>query len=146
MIEPTDEMVEALRGGAEGVCLCGICARLRIAAVLQIVNRDYPATEFTLSALPEDDINASAYQIKVAYRGRGLWAVSRHRQCLGRSGAWDWESIPSERTDEWLAEHRFLLGEALRLAREELPKLRVNGMTAAEVQAWAEQRRVTPPQ
>lgn len=40
MIDPTDEMVEALLRGAEGTCLCGICARHRIAAVLAIAERD----------------------------------------------------------------------------------------------------------
>lgn len=148
MIEPTDEMrgqayhaarqfaIEHRHGLPDDRMLDDV-----IAAVLALVERDYPATEYTVSALPEDDINSSAFQIVVAYRGRGLWAVSRHRRCLGRSGEWDWESMPSERADEWLAEHRFPLAEALRLAREELPKLRVNGMTAAEVQAWAEKRR-----
>lgn len=141
MIEPTDEMVAAFRTAYADAIIAGEPPnRAGLAAVLAIVERDYPATEYTLSALPEEDINSGAFQIAVAYRGRGLWAVSRHRRCLGRSGEWDWESLPSERTDEWLAEHRFELTEALRLAREELPKLRVNGKTAAEVTAWAAER------
>lgn len=145
MIEPTDEMEDdfaraaMLDGEMHGVTREQI--RAGLAAVLAIVERDYPASEYTVSALPEDDINARHFQITVAYRGRGLWAVSRHRHCLGRSGEWDWESIPSERSDEWLTEHRFPLHEALRLAREELPKLRCNGLTAAEVAAWVAQRR-----
>jgi hypothetical protein len=146
VIEVTDEMVQAYDEAAweSPIEVCGLDmadVRAGLAAVLALVERDYPATEYTLSPLPEGDINSTAFEVKVAYRGRGLWAVSRHRQCLARSGEWDWESIPSERTDEWLAEHRFPLDEALRLAREELPNLRVNGMTAAEVSAWAEQRR-----
>lgn len=147
-IEPTDEMHEAafLAAEEDGLHLWRDTSDAIIRAVLEVVNRDYPATEYTLSALPEDDSNGMLFRIVVAYRGRGLWAVSRHRYCLGRSGEWDHESVPSERTDEWLAEHRFPLDEALRLAREELPKLRVNGMSAAEVQAWAERQRATPPQ
>lgn len=154
MIEPTDEMRQAFAEAADakceelvaaGVTLAtleeGVIIRAGLAAVLAIVERDYPATEYTLSALPEGDINSSAFEIKVAYRGRGLWAAYRHGHCLGRDGEWDFERTPSSRTDEWLAEYRFPLAEALRLAREELPKLRVNGMTAAEVQAWAEKRR-----
>lgn len=142
MIEPTDEMVQLaldifLATPTDSIAQIDAGMGKALAAVLALVERDYPATEYTLSALPEDDINSSAFQIVVAYRGRGLWAVSRHRMCLGRSGEWDWESLPSERTDEWLAEHRFPLDEALKLGREELPKLRVNGKTAAEVAAWA---------
>jgi hypothetical protein len=107
------------------------------AAVAEPVAR---VTEYTVSVLPEDDINASSYAITVAYRGRDLWAVSRHRQCLGRDGEWDWESLPSERTDEWLAEHRFTEQEALRLAREAAPGIRCNGLTAVEMQQWIAQR------
>lgn len=94
-------------------------------------------TEYTVSVLPEDDVNASSYAITVAYRGRGLWAVSRHRQCLGKDGEWDWESLPSERTDEWLAEHRFDVDTALRLAKEAAPHIVVNGFTVADVLARA---------
>lgn len=94
-------------------------------------------TEYTVSALPEDNINHGHMSITVAYRGRGLWAVSRHRMCLGRDGEWDWESIPSERTDEWLADHRFTRREALKLARQEAPNLTVNGHTVADVLAAA---------
>lgn len=98
-------------------------------------------SEYTVGMLPEDDINSGSYEVKVAYRGRDLWAVSWHRQCLGKDGEWDWESLPSERTEEWLAEHRFGEQEALRLAREVAPTIRTNGMTAAEMQQWAERRR-----
>lgn len=30
------------------------------------------AAEYTVNCLPEDDINAPAFEIKVSYRGRGL--------------------------------------------------------------------------
>ncbi|MEU5945119.1 hypothetical protein ABZ793_06100 [Micromonospora sp. NPDC047465] len=98
-------------------------------------------TEYTVCALPEDDINAHSYAITVAYRGRGLWAVTRYRRCLGTDGEWDWESIPSEREDEWLATHRFALDEALRLAAEHAPKITVNGWTVADALAAAERRK-----
>jgi hypothetical protein len=91
-------------------------------------------TEYTVSVLPEEDINASAYAITVAYRGRGLWAVLLRSFCLGRDGEWDFEMLPS-RTDEWLAEHRFTDVEALVLAKAEAPRISVNGRTAAELLA-----------
>jgi hypothetical protein len=95
-------------------------------------------TEYTVCSLPESNINYMSYAITVAYRGRGLWAVTRHRMCLDKDGDWGWESIPSERTDEWLAENRFTRAEALRLAKLEAPKVVVNGFTVADVLARGE--------
>lgn len=95
------------------------------------------ATEYVVNCVPEDDINAPAFEITVAYRGRGLWAVKRHSFCLGTSGAWDYEFIPSGREDEWLAEHRFPLDRALHLARAAAPNVVVNGHTVTEALADA---------
>ncbi|KAA5921324.1 hypothetical protein F1536_23050 [Achromobacter xylosoxidans] len=39
--------------------------------------------------------------------GAHLWAVRRNGDCLGRDGAWSYEPMPSNRTDAWLALHRF---------------------------------------
>ncbi|MET9957463.1 hypothetical protein ABZ135_38750, partial [Streptomyces sp. NPDC006339] len=72
------------------------------------------------------------FTINVEARGNGQWAVSRHRQCIDANGNWSWESIPSERTDEWLAQHRFDLDTALNLARKAAPHLVVNGHTAID--------------
>lgn len=80
----------------------------------------------------EESVNADLFTVKVEYRGRGKWAVLRGR-CLGSDGEWDWESIPSEREDDWLASHRFGLEQALELARKHAPRVIVNGMTALEV-------------
>lgn len=96
------------------------------------------ATEYTVSCIPEDNINRPVFEITVAYRGNGRWAVCRLRQCLGSDGQWDYESIPSERTDEWLATHRFDLETALKLAREAAPKIRTNGASVADVLRWKE--------
>ena len=93
-------------------------------------------TQYAVSVLPEDDINSHVYEITVEYRGRDRWAVLRGRQCLGTDGAWSWESIPSEREDEWLDAHRFDLDTALRLAKEAAPHVVVNGRTAAQFRAW----------
>lgn len=93
------------------------------------------ATEYTICALPEGDINHGSYAITVAYRGDGRWAVLHHRWCLGTDGVWDFEMRPSEREDEWLDAHRFDLDTALRLAAEAAPGVEVNGITAAEVAA-----------
>lgn len=90
-------------------------------------------TKYTVSALPED-IGEYAWDIQVEYRGRGTWSVSRHNQCLGSNGLWDWEPIPSSRTDEWLAIYRFTdVEEALSLAREAAPHVKINNLLPADV-------------
>lgn len=95
-------------------------------------------SQFEVSVLPEDDINYPHYVVTVEARGAGRWAVVRHRQCLGADGEWSWESIPSEREDDWLATHRFDLETAQRLAIEAAPSVYVNGRTAAQVLAAKE--------
>lgn len=101
------------------------------------------ATEYTVNAIPDgvDEADRSLFEIKVEWRGRDRWAVTRPgRRCLGTDGEWDWESLPSERTDDWLATHRFDLDTALRLAREAAPRVTVNGWTVAQVIADEQQR------
>jgi hypothetical protein len=98
-------------------------------------------TEYRLSLLPDDDLDSQAFEVKVAYRGRDLWAVTRHTLCLASDGTWDYEPSPSNREDDWLVTHRFPLDEALRLADAALPSIKVNGTTAADVLA---ERGVTP--
>lgn len=93
------------------------------------------ATRYTVNCLPETDINASAFEITIEYRGRDLWAVVRHSYCLGCDGTWDYEMRPSEREDEWLAKHRFDLDTAGKLARAAAPHITVNGHTVAEALA-----------
>lgn len=39
--------------------------------------------------------------------GSHLWAVRRNGDCLSRDGTWSYEPMPSNRTDAWLALHRF---------------------------------------
>ncbi|GAA2696399.1 hypothetical protein [Actinoplanes palleronii] len=136
MIELTDEMRTAVKrrmGVADGDRL-DPWTEAAVEDVLAIVERDQAqATEYTLSALPEEHPEASLFQVKVAYRGRGKWAVIWRSYCINRRGVWDYEPLPSSRTDRWLKAHRFELDEALRLARKALPKLSIHGMTAAEI-------------
>lgn len=95
-------------------------------------------TRYEVSCLPETHIDAGHFTVTVEYRGRDRWAVlQRGRWCLSTTGEWGYESIPSERTDEWLAAHRFDLDTALRLAREQAPRMTVNGHTVTDVLALA---------
>lgn len=92
-------------------------------------------TEYTISTIPEDNINRSHFEIKVVYRGRGLWAVMDGPYCLDADGDWDYELTPSDRTEGWLTTHRFTEQTALHLAREAPPHMTVNGLTVADVLA-----------
>lgn len=93
------------------------------------------ATAYTVSALPEPIPDADSWAIIVEYRGHGRWAACHGRRCLSAAGRWDWEPIPSERDDEWLADHRFTLPAALSVAERAAPLVTVNGRTPADVLA-----------
>jgi hypothetical protein len=97
-------------------------------------------TQYRVNCLTDDDINGHLFGITVEYRGRGLWAVNRLGRCLGTDGVWDYESIPSEREDEWLATHRFDEETALQLAREAAPHVTVNGFTVADALRMSDAR------
>ena len=95
---------------------------------------------YVVSAVPEseDAWGGDAWSIRVEYVGENRWAVRRGgRVCLSRAGKWGYESIPSERTDEWLADNRFSLDEALEVAKREAPNVVVNSMTPADVIEFA---------
>lgn len=51
--------------------------------------------------------------IKVENRGLGSWAVLDGSRCLNHDGGWEYEPLPSNRTDEFLARCRFPLEEAI---------------------------------
>lgn len=90
------------------------------------------ADRYVVSVLPEDSINFSTYAIEVERKSPDRWAVLHHRFALGTDGDWDYEPLPSERTDEWKATHRFDLDTALELAKAAAPNVRVNRYTAAD--------------
>jgi hypothetical protein len=60
------------------------------------------------------------------------WAVRRLGFCLNVDGdSWDYEPLPSSRSDEWLEAYRFdTFAEALAAAQEVAPKINVNGRSA----------------
>jgi hypothetical protein len=91
---------------------------------------------YLVSMIPEIGYDASSWSIKVERRGPDAWAVIHHSRCLHRSGRWDYEPIPSSRTDRWIKSHRFPLDEALKLAKKVAPNVRVNGLTPAGYVKW----------
>jgi len=102
-------------------------------------DQQYPVevriTRYAVCAYPGDDINRGHFVVTVEDRGGGRWAVCQYGMCLNTSGGWDYEPIPSERRDDWLATHRYDLDTALRLAQQAAPKITVNGSTIADVLA-----------
>ena len=115
-------------------------------------------TEYWVSCLPEDDINASAFTLVVRYRGGGRWAVGRGSTsdvpCMNAAGEWsygvEWEDEGVEPStdeefasynrarDEWMDAHRFDEETALRLAKQHAPQMTVNGWTVADALARRE--------
>jgi hypothetical protein len=98
------------------------------------------ATNYTVSCVPEGDINRSGFTLNVAHRGNDTWAVIDTPYCLSTEGTWEYEHIPSERTDEWIASHRFDLETALRLANEHARLMTVNGHTVSDALRLRENR------
>lgn len=90
------------------------------------------ATQYVICGLPEDDVNASVWCIRVERRAPDQWAVLRGSLCLSNGGKWDYEPIPSERTDAWKKRHRFPLETAIELACREYPKLVINGYRVSD--------------
>lgn len=90
---------------------------------------EYPATvtpvKYSVSCLPLDHPEHYHFELFVEWRGRDRWAVTDRMGCLSIDGTWDYEMMPSERTDEWKAAHRFDLETALRLATEMAPKMTI---------------------
>ena len=90
-----------------------------------------------------DDTDASLWCLSVYYRGAGRWSVSRGSgdggPSLGRDGTWSFDKprfIEDDAEREaWYANYRFTEQDAIDLAREWAPKIRVCGKTAAEVVA-----------
>lgn len=91
------------------------------------------------SPIPLDDgLNRSTWQVRVEFAGYGddgaeRWAVRNMSRCLSAAGEWIHEPIPSSRTNEWLAEHRFTRHQAAELASEVCHTVTWNGSTADEI-------------
>jgi hypothetical protein len=53
--------------------------------------------------------------LELRVRNKGLWVVLWRGDCLNRDLTWEYEPLPSNRSDEFLARTRFTLAEALAL-------------------------------
>lgn len=97
------------------------------------------ATTYTISCLPDDQVDGSRWTITVRYVGGWeyrepcpadqQWVVEHHGYYLDRDGGW-WS--PPCTAEQW-RRHRFSFEDAMRLAKEYAPKLEINGLTVADV-------------
>lgn len=92
-------------------------------------------TELRVSLLPTDDIDFHTWSVAVAWRSDDKYAVTHIGYVFNSDGEWEYEPQPSSRDDEFLARTRFDYWTAYRLACEQAPLVRINGMTAADVLA-----------
>lgn len=109
------------------------------------------ATRYLVSCLPEGHENRYLFTIQVEARSDGQWAVMQRSRNLGTDGVWSWgfrwsggdhepatsEDMTSFDKEQavWLAEHRFDLETALRLAKEHAPLLTYRGYSVADALA-----------
>ena len=99
-------------------------------------------TSYEVTIWPEDcsGMDSAIYCCSVVHSGYGNWSVRRGSASsgapvLGIDRQWWRERLPSDRTRRELAEHRFDLETALKLAREMAPRVELNGLTAEEALA-----------
>jgi hypothetical protein len=106
------------------------------------------ATTYTVTCLPDDPRGGDAWDVTVEFRGAWKWleprpadeqwaVVLRGHWNLSRAGKWDLApSGDDDGYDDWIADHRYDLDTALRVAAEQAPHVVVNGETPAGVLAW----------
>lgn len=95
---------------------------------------------YIVSCLPEGDPERHHLSIKIDRTAPNRWALRWHGECLNiRTREWEYEHIPSERTDEWLADHRVNdFSEAKRIACELAPALTIGPYDVAGFLVWRE--------
>jgi hypothetical protein len=84
---------------------------------MALMHFDVLVTEYSISLLPETDINYPTFLITVQYGGFGRWGIFHMRYVLNRSGEWVWNGRVRYASAE----------EAIERAKVAYPKLRVNG-------------------
>jgi hypothetical protein len=76
----------------------------------------------TAEEMTKHGIVACAYRIednrdlRIEWRGTGLWAVKENGSCLNRDMQWEYEPQPSSRDQAFFDRCRFTLDQAMHLA------------------------------
>lgn len=96
---------------------------------------------YEVTAYPFHDIDRDMFTIRVERRGQDSWAVLRRGACWNRrTKQFEYEPLPSSRTDAYKRTHRFPLNQALAIAREQAPLMVTNGWTVAAAIADVQSR------
>lgn len=97
-------------------------------------------TSYVVSCLPIGHDSRWEFTISVLHQADGLYAVQHSLRYWGTDGTWSfnpgWDEEVEEHQGaaaEWLAAHRFDHDTALRIAKEQAPRLVYRGLTVAEV-------------
>jgi hypothetical protein len=85
--------------------------RVQFDAVRRLIDK---ATDFLIG------YDENGGEITVQKRSEGKWAVCQHGFCLNETGQWEFERLPSNRGDDFLARTRFSFDVAMRLASEKV--------------------------
>ncbi len=85
------------------------------------------------SCIPDGHQARPSFTVSVEHRGLGRYAVVNRGACADAAGVFSYESMPSHRADEWVAEHRFDLATARTLAARLAGEVVSMGRTAADV-------------
>lgn len=89
---------------------------------------------YTVSVLPEDNMNHYVWALHVEYVGNGNWCVRHVGSCLTKKGDWIWEPSNSGKTKTFLKRTRWDNAEdAIAAAKKAAPRVMVNGRTPTDV-------------
>lgn len=99
--------------------------------------------EFEISPFTKEEREkyeeANYFSITLSYRGNGLWAIKNRVNAYSRDGKWNYEPLPSSRSDEYITKNRFTLEEAYPLAQKLSHEIRMFKMTPEEFMQWADE-------
>lgn len=97
------------------------------------------ATDYIIDAFGPGHDEFGLFQVRVVWRGRGLWAVQRggFSQVLNDDDEWEFEASPSNRDDDFLERCRFSFEDAVARAKQAILRMKgPRGMTAEEFKTF----------
>lgn len=81
------------------------------------------ATEFTVIPLDRKRVGIRVVEVVKRSSDPDAWAIHSEGHCLAKDGEWEWESLPSSRTEEFLQRCRWPTAiEAITFATDHMKK------------------------